>query len=147
VAANSDGGYQAGMGVGFGDFDADGRFDVSVTNFYGESTSLFQNLGGMVFRERGAGIGLKDATRYRLGFGTVMADTNDDGLMDMFTANGHVNDVRPVIPYEMPSQLLRARAAFTMPRREPVRISGFRGWAGGSPWVIWIKTAVWTSSS
>jgi len=35
-----------------------------------------------------------------------MADTNDDGLMDMFTANGHVNDVRPVIPYEMPSQLL-----------------------------------------
>ncbi|MBI1322425.1 thioredoxin [bacterium] len=106
VAANSDGGYQAGMGVGFGDFDADGRFDVSVTNFYGESTSLFQNLGGMVFRERGAGIGLKDATRYRLGFGTVMADTNNDGLMDIFTANGHVNDVRPVIPYEMPSQLL-----------------------------------------
>lgn len=106
VAANSDGGYQAGMGVGFADFDADGRFDLSVTNFYGESTSLFQNLGGMVFRERGAGIGLKDATRYRLGFGTVMADFNNDGQPDMFTANGHVNDVRPVIPYEMPSQLL-----------------------------------------
>ncbi len=106
VAANSDGGYQAGMGVGFGDFDADGKFDLSVTNFYGESTSLFQNLGGSVFRERGASIGLKEATRYRLGFGTVLADLNNDGHLDMFTANGHVNDVRPVIPFEMPSQVL-----------------------------------------
>jgi len=106
VAANSDGGYQAGMGIGFGDFDADGKFDLSVTNFYGESTSLFQNLGGAVFRERGASIGLKEATRYRLGFGTVMADLNNDGHLDMFTANGHVNDVRPVIPFEMPSQVL-----------------------------------------
>jgi hypothetical protein len=106
VAANSDGGYQAGMGIGFGDFDADGRFDLSVTNFYGESTSLFQNLGDMIFRERGAGIGLKEATRYRLGFGTVMGDFNCDGYLDQFTANGHVNDVRPVIPYEMPCQLI-----------------------------------------
>lgn len=106
VAANSDGGFQAGMGVACGDFNNDLKLDLIVTNFYGESTSYFENLGDGLFRERSAGIGLKDATRFRLGFGTVLADFNNDGLLDLMTANGHVNDVRPVIPYQMPTQLL-----------------------------------------
>jgi hypothetical protein len=106
VAANADGGYQAGMGVTCGDFNNDLKPDIIVTNFYGESTSYFENMGDGLFRERGAGIGLKEATRYKLGFGTTLADFNNDGQLDIVTANGHVNDVRPVIPYQMPMQLL-----------------------------------------
>ncbi|MFM7318842.1 MAG: FG-GAP repeat domain-containing protein, partial [bacterium] len=105
VAANSDGGFQAGMGVACGDFNNDLLPDIVVTNFYGESTSYFENLGQGLFRERSATTGLKEATRYRLGFGTALADFNNDGQLDLFTANGHVNDVRPVIPYQMPPQL------------------------------------------
>ena len=54
VAANADGGYQAGMGVACGDLDGDGRLDLVVTNFYGESTTFFRNLGGGIFADHSA---------------------------------------------------------------------------------------------
>src|SRR5262249_39757329 len=47
--------------------------------------------------------------RYHLGFGTALVDLNNDGYLDLATANGHVNDSRPVIPYGMPAQLLLGR--------------------------------------
>ena len=106
VSANSNGGYQAGMGVGCGDYNQDGRLDLVVTNFYGESTSYFENMGDFLFRERGDAIGLKLTTRYKLGFGIVISDFNNDGKLDLATANGHVNDSRPIIPYQMTSQVL-----------------------------------------
>lgn len=108
VSANSEGGYQAGMGVSCGDFNNDQKLDLIVTNFYGESTSYFENMGNLLFREGGAAIGLKDASRYRLGFGTTLTDFNNDGRLDIATANGHVNDSSPIIPYQMPVQLLLA---------------------------------------
>ena len=58
VAASGSGGYQAGMGVACADFDGDGRLDIAVTNFYAESTSLYQNLGGGLFTDRTAAAGL-----------------------------------------------------------------------------------------
>jgi hypothetical protein len=106
VAANAEGGYQAGMGVACGDLDGDGRSDLAVTNFFGESTSFFQNLGAGLFADRTAAVGLAVASRFLLGFGIAMIDMNDDGWLDLLTANGNVNDVRPEGPYTMPIQLL-----------------------------------------
>src|SRR5262249_41971326 len=45
VAGNAEGGYQAGMGVCCGDLDGDGLVDIVVTNFYGEGTTFYKNLG------------------------------------------------------------------------------------------------------
>ncbi|MHB1562299.1 MAG: CRTAC1 family protein, partial [Isosphaeraceae bacterium] len=106
VAASAEGGYQAGMGIAGGDLDGDGRFDLIVTNFYGESSSYFRNLGNGLFVDHTAQVGLRAATRYLLGFGTVMFDANNDGILDVATANGHVNDIRPIFPYAMTAQLL-----------------------------------------
>ena len=61
VAANAGGGYQAGMGVACGDLDGDGRPDLAVTNFYGESTTFFHNLGQGLFADHTAAIGLAAA--------------------------------------------------------------------------------------
>ncbi len=106
VAAGEDGGYQASMGVACGDYDGDGRPDLIVTNFYGESSTLYQNLGKGFFRDQTAASGLGMATRYLLGFGTTFADFDDDGHLDLATVNGHVNDNRPYYPFAMPAQIL-----------------------------------------
>ena len=105
AAASADGGYQAGMGVACGDLDGDGRLDIAVTNFYGEGTSFFRNLGDGFFSESSAATGIRSLSRYRLGFGIAAADFNADGRLDLLTADGHLNDSGDV-PYRMPLQLL-----------------------------------------
>jgi hypothetical protein len=109
TAANSTGSYQAGMGTAIADLDRDDLPDIFVTNFYGESTSFFRNLGGGVFADRSAPIGLAASTRFQLGFGLAVIDVNDDGRLDVVSNNGHVNDMRPAIPHAMPPQLLLQR--------------------------------------
>lgn len=105
AGSSGEGGYQAGMGIACGDLDGDGRPDLAVTNFYGESTSLFLNLSGGLFAERSAASGLAAPTRHVLGFGASFLDANNDGWLDLAQVNGHVNDLRPGIPYLMPAQL------------------------------------------
>jgi tetratricopeptide (TPR) repeat protein len=106
VAGNAEGGYQAGMGIACGDLDGDGLPDVAVTNFYGQSTTLYHNLGGGMFADWTVPSGMGVATRYLLGFGIAFFDYDHDGRLDVFTANGNVNDGRPYYPYAMPAQLL-----------------------------------------
>ncbi|MGO9922583.1 MAG: FG-GAP-like repeat-containing protein [Isosphaeraceae bacterium] len=106
VAASALGGYQAGMGIACGDIDGDGRPDLAVTNFFGESTSLFHNEGGGLFLDRSDQSGLALASRYRLGFGAAFLDTRNLGRLDLATANGHVVDNRPKAPFAMRAQLL-----------------------------------------
>lgn len=106
VGANAQGGYQAGMGVACGDLNADGLPDLAVTNFYAESTTFYRNLGGGLFSDLSDAIGLTGQTRFLLGFGIAFLDANNDGWLDLATANGHVNDLRPATPYAMPAQLL-----------------------------------------
>ena len=106
VAANAEGGYQAGMGVACGDLDGDCRIDLAVTNFEGESTTFYRNLGRGVFSDRTAAIGLAAPSRFLLGFGVAFLDANNDGRLDLMTANGHVNDLRPTPPTPCRVQLL-----------------------------------------
>ena len=110
VACNAEGAYQAGMGTACGDLDGDGKLDLLVTNFYGESTTFYRNLGGGIFGDATARIGLQAPSRYLLGFGIVPLDANNDGRLDLAIANGHVNDERPRFPYAMPAQLLLGSA-------------------------------------
>jgi hypothetical protein len=106
AASNSAGIYQAGMGIACGDCNGDGLPDLAVTNFFNEYTTLFRNRGGGVFADTTAEAGLAVPTRHRLGFGISFFDSNNDGRLDLATANGHVDDFRPEVPFQMPAQLL-----------------------------------------
>jgi hypothetical protein len=117
--------------VACGDLDGDGRLDLAVTNYYNESTSFFRNLGQGFFGEQSGAIGLAAASRYVLGFGIAFIDADNDGWLDLITANGHVYDGSPQFPWKMPVQLYQntgrekpflsdvssgAGAAFQVPR-------------------------------
>src|SRR5262249_19856322 len=88
-----------------GDVAADGRLALAVTNSYGESTTLFHNLGQGLSTAHTAAAGLAAPSRHRLGFGAAFLDANNDGWLDLLTANGHVSDQRPLYPYAMTPQL------------------------------------------
>ena len=127
VACNADGAFQAGMGTACGDLDGDGRPDLLVTNFYGESTTYYQNFGNGLFFDNSAAIGLATPSRYLLGFGIILFDVDNDGRLDVATANGHVNDDRPDYPYAMPGLLLMGG--------ENGRLSDVTA-AAGEPWTV-----------
>jgi hypothetical protein len=94
------------MGIACGDLDGDCALDLAVTNFFGESTTFFRNLGRGLFADHTSLIGLQAPSRPLLGFGAAFADVNNDGWLDLLSTNGHVFDVRPRIPWTMPLQLM-----------------------------------------
>ncbi len=83
----------------------------------------------MMFTDASSAVGLKAPSRFLLGFGITFLDVDNDGGLDLATANGHIHDVRPNVPYAMPAQLLtgdragrltdvtvRSGAPWTVPR-------------------------------
>jgi hypothetical protein len=80
------------MGADFRDYDNDGRPDVATTALAGETFPLFHNEGKGQFRDATAATGLGALTARLSGWGVVLADLDNDGGKDLFTANSHVND-------------------------------------------------------
>lgn len=91
-ALNALGQYQANMGIACQDYDNNGFLDLYVTHFTHDSNTLYANLGAVGFRDVTRFEGLHGPTLDLLGFGTVMADFDSDGGMDVFVANGHIDD-------------------------------------------------------
>ncbi|HXG34626.1 MAG TPA: CRTAC1 family protein [Bryobacteraceae bacterium] len=89
VAFGPDGKTQAGMGVSVADYDGDGWFDIVKTNFAGDTSSLYRNLGKNFFEDATFQSGLGRNTRF-LGWGAGFFDFDNDGWPDILTTNGHV---------------------------------------------------------
>jgi len=81
---------QAGMGVTAGDYDGDGWLDIFVTNFAQDTNTLYRNLGNLLFTDATTTAGLFGTSPRHLGWGTIFADFDNDGHLDLFVANGHV---------------------------------------------------------
>jgi hypothetical protein len=90
VALNENGREQAGMGLGVGDYDNDGRVDFYVTNFSDDSNTLYHNDGGGNFTDVTFQAGHGETTIPFLGWGASFLDYDNDGLKDVLVANGHV---------------------------------------------------------
>jgi enediyne biosynthesis protein E4 len=90
VALNENGREQAGMGLGVGDYNNDGRVDFYVTNFSDDSNTLYHNDGGGNFTDVTFQSGHGEPTIPFLGWGTSFLDYDNDGWKDVLVANGHV---------------------------------------------------------
>ncbi len=87
-AGIDDPGYY-GFGALFSDLDMDGWPDIFVAN---DSTPnlLFHNQGDGFFSDATFRAGLGESSLPYLGWGTGFVDIDNNGLLDLFIANGHV---------------------------------------------------------
>ena len=92
VATNGSGRATASMGVVAQDLDGDGHIDLFITNLVNESSTFLRNLGHGLFQDATLGAGLDAPSRPRTGFGDAALDVDNDGKLDLFVANGHVDD-------------------------------------------------------
>ncbi|MBK8178383.1 MAG: CRTAC1 family protein [Planctomycetes bacterium] len=90
VSHDANGKEQASMGIASGDLDGDGRDELLVTNFSGESIALYASKGRLGFRERSSSTGLAGPSLRALSWGTSFVDVDLDGDLDAFVFNGHV---------------------------------------------------------
>ncbi len=98
-AALDEGGTgQAGMGIAVGDVESDGLADLFVTNFYRDASTLYRNLGDLVFEDVSRATGLREPTFQPLSWGTVLADFDLDGGLELFVANGHIYPQADEVP-------------------------------------------------
>ena len=81
---------QASMGIAVGDYNRDGRIDFYVTTFSDDFNILYRNDGRTTFSDVTFRAGLGNPTIPFLGWGTGFLDFDNDGLLDIFVANGHV---------------------------------------------------------
>jgi hypothetical protein len=80
------------MGVDIGDVNGDGWQDLFVTNFSGETNTIYINNQQGFFSDETFLAGLGQPSLNYLGFGTKLLDLNYDGWLDLFVVNGHVID-------------------------------------------------------
>jgi hypothetical protein len=109
-ALGGSGEARAGMGVVAADLEGDGDLDLFLSQLRGEPNTVYVQENGHYFDRTGA-LGLAAATRATTGFGLGVADFDQDGMLDLFVANGHVYWEEPLSdprdPYAQPDQVFR----------------------------------------
>jgi len=109
TALSQEGSEQASMGIAIGDYNHTGRPSLFVTNFENENPDLYRNEGGWNFLEQSFPSGLAMPALPWVKWGTAFVDLDNDGWLDLITANGHVypqTDQMPSDPgYRQPKQL------------------------------------------
>ena len=91
VAYDRSGDSQACMGVAFEDYDGDDDLDLFVTNFADDLNTLYVGDGTGFFHDDTIAAGLVGPkTQSHLAWGTFFFDSDNDGDLDLFVANGHV---------------------------------------------------------
>jgi hypothetical protein len=90
-AGFSDGGWGgASMGVCAGDYNNDGFLDLYITSYEQETDVLYRNEGDGNLTDVTAPMGLYAVTGNLVTWGSGFCDFDADGLLDLYTANGHV---------------------------------------------------------
>ncbi len=90
LAYNGHGMALGNMGIAIGDIDGDGLFDIFITHLTDETNTLWRQGPRGWFKDRTVTAGLTSPNWRGTGFGTVLADFNQDGSLDLALVNGRV---------------------------------------------------------
>jgi hypothetical protein len=82
------------MGVALADVDGDGFFDLFVTHLTDETHTLWRQGPRGTYQDRTAAAGLTNPRWRGTGFGTVLADFDHDGAVDLALVNGRVSRLK-----------------------------------------------------
>jgi hypothetical protein len=94
VAYANTGKARAGMGIDSAGIGNDGREAIVIGNNSTEGLALFQSdtASGSAFNDVAEAAGLFTPSLPFLTFGALFVDVDNDGLKDLFTANGHIDE-------------------------------------------------------
>ena len=92
VALSENGAAENGMGTTFGDWNNDGWFDLTVTNYAQQTNTLYHNDADGFFTDATATTKTAQRTYPYLGWATAFIDYDNDGYQDLFVANGHLHE-------------------------------------------------------
>lgn len=110
IAYDENGIAKAGMGIDAGDVTGNGRPAFVVTNFNDEYHSMFVNPGKFPYEDWTLRSRLASFTKNAVGWGVHFLDYDNDGVLDLMIANGHLNQViemaRGDVKYKQPPLLL-----------------------------------------
>ena len=109
IGYSEDGIARAGMGVDAGDYDRSGYPSVLITNFSNQMLALYHNERNGLFVDDAPQSDVGHASLLTLGFGCFFFDYDLDGWLDIYIANGHIEDaierVQPRVRYAEPPHL------------------------------------------
>jgi hypothetical protein len=110
IAYDRDGRATSGMGLDVARYRNDSDTGIAIGNFANEMSSLFVTLDGRSpFVDEAVLEGIGADTRVALTFAVLFLDVDLDGRLDLFQANGHleneINRVHPSQTYAQPAQL------------------------------------------
>jgi hypothetical protein len=113
IALSETGVAMSSMAPILGDIDNDGWFDLVVTNYHDEPNCVYKNDGDGFFSDITYQSGIGGQGLSYLSWGADFADLDNDGYVDLFIANGqldeNIKEIRPSLSYEQPNQLFRNR--------------------------------------
>jgi enediyne biosynthesis protein E4 len=92
IAYSEEGLARAGMGIDAADYDRSGNTSILISNFSNQMLSLFHNEGHGLFVDAAPTSEIGRDSLLTLGFGCFFFDYDLDGWLDIFVANGHIED-------------------------------------------------------
>jgi len=111
VAFGEDGVARGAMGVDAADYDRSGRAHLVVGNFTNQMLALYRNEGRNLFVDEAPRSTVGRASLLSLTFGAFFFDFDLDGWLDLFCANGHIDEeigrVQPKISFAQLPLLFR----------------------------------------
>jgi len=111
VAFGEDGVARGAMGVDAADYDRSGRPHLAVGNFSNQMLGLYRNEGNGLFVDEAPRSTVGRASLLTLAFGVFFFDYDLDGWLDLYAANGHIDEeigrVQPKVSFAQPPHLFR----------------------------------------